>query len=80
MPAEFFGDGRGVLEGRSFHQFEILFVLRGGAGGDFVQKFARVNVRNAVEFGEGVEEMIVAADAGLEGTKPRMEKASMSAS
>ncbi len=64
VPAEFFGDGGGVLEGRSFHQFEVLLVLRGGAGGDFVEKFAGVDVRNAVEFREGVEEMIVAADAG----------------
>ena len=49
---------------RSFHEFEILLVLGGGASGDFVEKFSRMNVRSAVEFGEGVEEMIVGADAG----------------
>ena len=45
VPAEFFGDGCGVLEGRRFHQFEILLVLRGGARGDFVEEFAGVGVR-----------------------------------
>src|SRR5271155_878554 len=64
VPAEFFGDGGGVLERRSFHELEILLVLRCGAGGHFVEKFADMDVRNAVEFREGVEEMIVGADSG----------------
>jgi len=49
---------------RSLHDFEILFVLGGGAGGDLVKPFAEVRLTNGVEAAEGGEELIVAADAG----------------
>jgi hypothetical protein len=41
------------------HQLEILFVLRGGACGDLVEKLARVARVGTAEFGECSEEMIV---------------------
>ena len=61
LPAEFFGEGRGGSERRRIHQLEILLVLRGGARGYFVEKFAGVAGRNGEEFREGVEEVVVAA-------------------
>jgi len=48
----------------SVHQLEILFVLSGGASGDFVEPFAEVAVIGAAKFIKSVKEMIVAGDAG----------------
>ena len=50
------GDG---LEIGRLHQFEILFVLRGGSGRYFINPFADVALVGAAEFVEGIEEMIV---------------------
>ena len=54
----------GVGEGRRHHDFEVLLVLRGGAGCDFVEPFAAVDLVDAAEAAEGGEELVVAADAG----------------
>ena len=54
----------GIGEDRGLHDFEVLFVLRGGAGGDLVEPLAGVGFVDAAEAVEGGEELIVAADAG----------------
>jgi len=56
--------GAGMGEGRGVHEFEILFVLRGGAGGKFVEPIAQVGAAHFLKFIEGVEEVVVRGDAG----------------
>ncbi len=62
-PAEIAGDGGALFVGRSVHELEILFVLRGGAGGDLVNPFAEMVMFGFAEAREGGEELIVAGDA-----------------
>ena len=40
FPADLPGERRGMAEIGRVHQFEILFVLRGGARGDFIEPFS----------------------------------------
>ncbi len=61
-PAELVAEGGGVGEGWGLHDFEVLLVLGGGAGGYFVEPLAGV-VLEAAEAGEGGEELVVAVDA-----------------
>ena len=53
-----------VGEDGRLHDFEVLLVLGGGAGRDFVEPFAGVGLVDAAEAAEGGEELVVAADAG----------------
>lgn len=52
-----------IVECRRAHDFEVLFVLRRGAGSHFVEPFAVVRVADLAKAIEGVEELIVAAVA-----------------
>ena len=61
MPEADLGD---IAEDRSLHDFEVLLVLGGGAGGDLVEPFAGVGSIDAAEAAEGGEELVVTADAG----------------
>jgi len=63
-PAEFVTEAGTVAEAGGLHDFEILLVLEGGAGGDFVEPLAGVGFIEAAEAGEGGEELVVTADAG----------------
>ena len=64
LPAEVVCNLDRVDEGRRVHQLEVLLVLRGGAGRNFIEPFAGVARIDDLEFCERVEEMIVAAHAG----------------
>ena len=63
-PAQLVARGRGVRKRRGGHHFEILLVLRSGAGGDFVEPLA-VLVFQAAEAVEGVEKLVVRAVSGI---------------
>jgi hypothetical protein len=58
-PYRILGDGVEPGPGRGHHQFEILRVLRGGAGGDFIDPATGMTRIVAAEPGEGAEEMIM---------------------
>ena len=58
------GDLGGVAEGRRLHELEVLLILGGRAGGDFIDPFADVGACEAGKAGEGGEELVVAAEAG----------------
>ena len=60
MRGEFYDVGE---DGR-LHDLEVLFVLRGGAGGYFVEPLAGMRFIDATEASEGGEELVVTADAG----------------
>ena len=57
------GDLGGVAEGWGIHQLEVLLVLGGGAGGDFIDPFSDMGGFEAGKPGEGGEELVVAAEA-----------------
>ena len=63
-PAELVAECGGGGEGGGLHDFEVLLVLRGGAGGDLVEPLGGVGLIDAAEAVEGGEELVVAADAG----------------
>ncbi len=52
-----------IREDGRLHDLEVLLILSGGAGGNFVEPLAGVRFIDAVEAVEGGEELIVAADA-----------------
>src|SRR4029077_3238269 len=64
LPTDIIRDLNRVAEGRRLHQFEVLLVLRGGAGGNFVEPFAGMTRIDDSKLCERVEKMVVAADAG----------------
>ena len=74
LPAEIVRNLDRVDEGRRVHQFEVLLVLRGGAGGNFVEPFAGVARIDDLEFCERVEEMIVAAHTGGRNERAHRER------
>jgi hypothetical protein len=61
-PAQLIAKGCGMREGRRLHDFEILFVLYGGAGGHLIEPLASVGLQ-AAEAIEGGEELVMAVDA-----------------
>jgi len=61
-PAEFIAQCGGVGERRGLHDLDVLLVLRGGAGDDFVEPLPGV-VRQRSEAVEGGEKLVVAVDA-----------------
>ena len=63
-PPDLVAEFCGVGEGWGLHEFEVLLVLRGGAGGDFVEPLADVAFVGTAEARERGEELIVAADTG----------------
>jgi len=52
-----------VAEAGGLHDFEVLLILRGGAGGYFVEPFAGYGFFEWAPAGEGGEELVVAAPA-----------------
>ena len=62
-PSHALGDVVEAMPGRRLHQLEILLVLRGGAGGDLIEKIAGVAGIGAAEFREGSEEMVMPGHA-----------------
>src|ERR1700721_1374358 len=73
LPAEVVCNLDRVDEGRRVHQLEVLLVLRGGAGRNFIEPFAAVARIDDLEFCERVEEMIVAAHAGGRKKEPKQK-------
>src|SRR5262249_38729734 len=63
LPADTVADVSGGSERRSVNQLDVLHVLGGGAGGNLVEPLAEMVLRDSAEAREGVEEMIVGADA-----------------
>ena len=61
-PAELVAERGGVAEAGGLHDLEVLFVLGGRAGGDFVEPLAGIGLE-AAEALEGGEELIVPVDA-----------------
>ena len=63
-PAELVAKRGGAAEVGRVHDFEVLLVLRGGAGSDFVELLADVGFVDAVHAVEGGEKLVVAVGAG----------------
>src|ERR1700757_4271654 len=74
LPAEVVCNLDRVNEGRRVHQFEVLLVLCGGTGGNFVEPRAGVARIDDLEFRKRVEEMIVTARTGGRNERAHRER------
>ena len=74
LPAEVVCNLDRVDEGRRVHQFEVLLVLRGGTGGNFVEPFTGVARIDDLEFCKRVKEMIVTARTGGRNERAHRER------
>jgi len=63
MPADLVTKRSSVAEARRLHDFQVLFVLGGGAGGYFVKPLTGDGFFERAPAGEGGEELVVAAPA-----------------